>query len=204
MGATAGAVSEGGEARQATGDSAHQGAHHAATLIQPVPSVVVMDGPGVGVKKESSMPEVEEFDSKEAAKGLEREEGLGEEDGCKEDEDERKDGSGDFWAEDELARLALAFFTATTKCSNDNEDILPQEDSDEMKLSVFHIFASLFPRLSANMARAPKISVCVCTSTRSATKSTTRSRVEECQLCERNQGILATASAALVGGTRQL
>ena len=35
---------------------------------------------------------------------------------------------------DELARLALAFFTATTKCSNDNEDILPQEDSDEMKL----------------------------------------------------------------------
>ena len=145
MGATAGAVSEGGEARQATGDSAHQGAHHAATLIQPVPAVVVMDGPGVGVKKESSMPEVEEFDSKEAAKGLEREEGLGEEDGCKEDEDERKDGSGDFWAEDELARLALAFFTATTKCSNDNEDILPQEDSDEMKLSVFHIFASLFP-----------------------------------------------------------
>jgi len=48
-------------------------------------------------------------------------------------------------AEDELARLAWAFFTATTKSSTDNEDILPQEDSEDMQLSVFSIFAGLFP-----------------------------------------------------------
>jgi hypothetical protein len=48
-------------------------------------------------------------------------------------------------ADDELGRLSSAFFLATTKPSTDNEDILPQEDSDEMKLSVFSIFAGLFP-----------------------------------------------------------
>ena len=47
--------------------------------------------------------------------------------------------------EDEMARLAQAFFEATTKESIDNEDILPQEDSDEVQLSVFNIFSTLFP-----------------------------------------------------------
>mmetsp|Transcript_18181 Transcript_18181/g.28203 ORF Transcript_18181/g.28203 Transcript_18181/m.28203 type:complete len:415 (+) Transcript_18181:215-1459(+) len=49
--------------------------------------------------------------------------------------------------EDEVTRLARAFFSATTKLSQDIEDILPQEDSNEMKLSVFNIFASLFPEV---------------------------------------------------------
>jgi len=66
----------------------------------------------------------------------------------KEEEDEGRaegvEGVGSS-AEDELARLAMAFFTATTKASTDNEDILPQEDSDVMKLSVFNVFAGLFP-----------------------------------------------------------
>jgi hypothetical protein len=44
-----------------------------------------------------------------------------------------------------LARLARSFFVATTKVSTDNEDILPQEDSDEIRLSVFTIFSGLFP-----------------------------------------------------------
>ena len=73
--------------------------------------------------------------------------GACEQDRDDEDENEGKGegGEGESRAEDELARLALAFFTATTKSSTDNEDILPQEDSDMMKLSVFNIFASLFP-----------------------------------------------------------
>jgi len=47
-------------------------------------------------------------------------------------------------AEEEVARLAWYFFKATTRLSSDNEDILPQEDSEDMKLSVFTTFADLF------------------------------------------------------------
>ena len=47
--------------------------------------------------------------------------------------------------EDEMSRLARAFFSAATKESTDNEDILPQEDSDEVQLSVFNVFATCFP-----------------------------------------------------------
>jgi hypothetical protein len=63
-----------------------------------------------------------------------------------EEEEEQGDcNMGNNRADDELGRLSSAFFLATTKPSTDNEDILPQEDSDEMKLSVFSIFAGLFP-----------------------------------------------------------
>lgn len=61
------------------------------------------------------------------------------------------DGGGDgkrggSWkGEEGMVRLAEAFFQATTKESVDNEDILPQEDSDECALSVFGIFSACFP-----------------------------------------------------------
>ena len=45
----------------------------------------------------------------------------------------------------EPAKLALAFLKATTKQSDSIEDILPQEDWEDEKLSVFSVFASLFP-----------------------------------------------------------
>jgi len=41
--------------------------------------------------------------------------------------------------------VARAFFHAATKLSDDDEDILPQEDGDEQKLSVYCLFAELFP-----------------------------------------------------------
>ena len=41
--------------------------------------------------------------------------------------------------------VARAFFHAATKLSDDDEDILPQEDSTDVKLSVFGLFAELFP-----------------------------------------------------------
>jgi hypothetical protein len=44
-----------------------------------------------------------------------------------------------------LEHMARLFFRATTKLSSDQEDILPQEDSETLKLSVFHVFTSLFP-----------------------------------------------------------
>jgi hypothetical protein len=47
--------------------------------------------------------------------------------------------------DEEIARLSLVFFTATTKMSGNPEDILPQEDSDDCCMSVFATFASLFP-----------------------------------------------------------
>mmetsp|Transcript_52722 Transcript_52722/g.163602 ORF Transcript_52722/g.163602 Transcript_52722/m.163602 type:complete len:364 (-) Transcript_52722:224-1315(-) len=50
-------------------------------------------------------------------------------------------------AEEEVARLAWYFFKATTRLSSDNEDILPQEDSEDIKLSVFTTFADLFPEV---------------------------------------------------------
>ena len=50
-------------------------------------------------------------------------------------------------AEEEVARLAWYFFKATTRLSSDNEDILPQEDSEDIKLSVFTTFSDLFPEV---------------------------------------------------------
>ena len=44
-----------------------------------------------------------------------------------------------------LEYMARLFFKATTKLSSDQEDILPQEDSETLKLSVFYVFTSLFP-----------------------------------------------------------
>lgn len=41
--------------------------------------------------------------------------------------------------------VARAFFHATTKLSDDDEDILPQEDSLDVKLSVYGLFSELFP-----------------------------------------------------------
>ena len=41
--------------------------------------------------------------------------------------------------------VARAFFHATTKHSDDDEDILPQEDSLDVKLSVYGLFSELFP-----------------------------------------------------------
>lgn len=46
---------------------------------------------------------------------------------------------------DDAFRMAKVFFHAATKLSENNEDILPQEDGEGMKLSVFSVFASLFP-----------------------------------------------------------
>eukprot|EP00287_Rhodomonas_sp_CCMP768_P007697 CAMPEP_0196725422 /NCGR_PEP_ID=MMETSP1091-20130531/7004_1 /TAXON_ID=302021 /ORGANISM="Rhodomonas sp., Strain CCMP768" /LENGTH=367 /DNA_ID=CAMNT_0042067713 /DNA_START=173 /DNA_END=1276 /DNA_ORIENTATION=- len=46
---------------------------------------------------------------------------------------------------DDAFRMAKVFFHAATKLSENNEDILPQEDGEDMKLSVFSVFASLFP-----------------------------------------------------------
>ena len=41
--------------------------------------------------------------------------------------------------------VARAFFHAATKLSDDDEDILPQEDSLDVKLSVYGLFSELFP-----------------------------------------------------------
>jgi len=51
--------------------------------------------------------------------------------------------------EEHYAQLARAFFSAATKESTDDEDILPQEDGDDAKLSVFHLFCELFPEVAA-------------------------------------------------------
>jgi hypothetical protein len=87
--------------------------------------------------------------SHKAVEEAKRSENAGAEDHSVKEEDEEPKGAdvgeGKNSAEDELARLAQAFFEAATKPSTDNEDILPQEDSEEMKLSVFNIFAGLFP-----------------------------------------------------------
>eukprot|EP00291_Cryptomonas_curvata_P003358 CAMPEP_0172179820 /NCGR_PEP_ID=MMETSP1050-20130122/16843_1 /TAXON_ID=233186 /ORGANISM="Cryptomonas curvata, Strain CCAP979/52" /LENGTH=167 /DNA_ID=CAMNT_0012852771 /DNA_START=210 /DNA_END=710 /DNA_ORIENTATION=- len=42
-------------------------------------------------------------------------------------------------------QVARAFFRAATKLSDDTEDILPQEDALDYKLSVFNLFSELFP-----------------------------------------------------------
>ena len=41
--------------------------------------------------------------------------------------------------------VARAFFHAATKLSDDDEDILPQEDGADQKLSVYYLFSELFP-----------------------------------------------------------
>mmetsp|Transcript_61285 Transcript_61285/g.150808 ORF Transcript_61285/g.150808 Transcript_61285/m.150808 type:complete len:351 (+) Transcript_61285:157-1209(+) len=47
--------------------------------------------------------------------------------------------------EDDISALARMFFNAATKLSENSEDILPQEDSESMRYSVFSCFAELFP-----------------------------------------------------------
>jgi len=49
------------------------------------------------------------------------------------------------YSDDSFSRLAKMFFLASTKLSENNEDILPQEDGEGAKLSVFSVFANLFP-----------------------------------------------------------
>ena len=48
-------------------------------------------------------------------------------------------------ADRNLEFMARLFFRAATKLSEDQEDILPQEDSENLKLSVFYVFSGLFP-----------------------------------------------------------
>jgi hypothetical protein len=50
-------------------------------------------------------------------------------------------------------QVARAFFQAATKLSDDNEDILPQEDGVDQKLSVFHLFSELFPEYANDKDR---------------------------------------------------
>eukprot|EP00288_Rhodomonas_lens_P003349 CAMPEP_0177725088 /NCGR_PEP_ID=MMETSP0484_2-20121128/19062_1 /TAXON_ID=354590 /ORGANISM="Rhodomonas lens, Strain RHODO" /LENGTH=562 /DNA_ID=CAMNT_0019237573 /DNA_START=465 /DNA_END=2153 /DNA_ORIENTATION=+ len=50
-------------------------------------------------------------------------------------------------------QVARAFFQAATKLSEDNEDILPQEDGADQKLSVFHLFSELFPEYANDKDR---------------------------------------------------
>jgi hypothetical protein len=49
--------------------------------------------------------------------------------------------------------FARAFFQAATKLSDDSEDILPQEDGMDQKLSVFHLFSELFPEYANDKDR---------------------------------------------------
>ena len=42
-------------------------------------------------------------------------------------------------------KIARAFFSAATVKSGDDEDILPQEDGPDEKLSVYYLFSELFP-----------------------------------------------------------
>jgi hypothetical protein len=69
--------------------------------------------------------------------------------------------------DEQVSKLAKAFFMAATKESEDDEDILPQvqvdnlasfvsfmtvrfqEDGDQAKLSVFHLFCELFPEVAS-------------------------------------------------------
>lgn len=48
-------------------------------------------------------------------------------------------------SDDDIAHLGRSFFVAVTKLSENAEDILPQEDSEEIRMSVFTAFAELFP-----------------------------------------------------------
>jgi len=110
---------------------------------EPARSVVERDTPGAEPANVSSL---------KAVKAAQRSANAGADDHAVKGEDDEDGepkgadtGVGKNSAEDELARLAQVFFDAATKPSTDNEDILPQEDSEEMQLSVFNIFAGLFP-----------------------------------------------------------
>ncbi len=48
-------------------------------------------------------------------------------------------------ADENIGRLAMAFFQACTRTSESDEDILPQEDAEDLRMSVFAAFAELFP-----------------------------------------------------------
>jgi hypothetical protein len=52
--------------------------------------------------------------------------------------------------ESRAGQVARAFFEAATKLSEDNEDILPQEDAPDLKLSVFFLFSELFPEFACD------------------------------------------------------
>eukprot|EP00960_Hanusia_phi_P074060 768143-Hanusia_phi.AAC.3 len=64
-------------------------------------------------------------------------------------------------SEGRAVQVARAFFQACTKLSDDNEDILPQEDAVDYKLSVFHLFAELFPEF-ANTGEGSDVVLSVC------------------------------------------
>jgi hypothetical protein len=120
---------------------------------KPTADLHVMDEEGEPAvsKPQSQMDGDRSRDDPGSEKGTSAEEAIEEEQDEERSKDDDEDGKEESGAgssngfEDELARLACAFFKASTKSSTDNEDILPQEDSDEMKLSVFNIFAGLFP-----------------------------------------------------------
>jgi hypothetical protein len=52
--------------------------------------------------------------------------------------------------------IARAFFYAATKRRENEEDILPQEDGQTEKLSVYCLFSELFPECACNTDSAPK------------------------------------------------
>jgi hypothetical protein len=54
-------------------------------------------------------------------------------------------GSGGSSSEARSVIVARAFFHAATKLSDEDEDILPQEDGVDNKLSVYFLFSELFP-----------------------------------------------------------
>eukprot|EP00961_Rhodomonas_salina_P120067 1615784-Rhodomonas_salina.2 len=53
-------------------------------------------------------------------------------------------------AHNPAVKVARAFFHACTKHSDDREDILPQEDGPDCQLSVYSIFADLFPQYAGS------------------------------------------------------
>ncbi len=55
-----------------------------------------------------------------------------------------------------LDQMAWFFFNAATKLSDSREDILPQEDSDEQRMSVFAAFTDLFPDTVQELIRISK------------------------------------------------
>ena len=65
--------------------------------------------------------------------------------------------------ENRAVQVARTFFQACTKMSEDDEDILPQEDAVDYKLSVFRLFTELFPEFSNKgfcPVPIPRVRVC--------------------------------------------
>ncbi len=54
----------------------------------------------------------------------------------------------------QIEMMAWNFFNAVTKFSDSREDILPQEDSDEQRMSVFAAFTDLVPETVQQFVRA--------------------------------------------------